>query len=1806
MSVNILLRWFFLGYLLLLTACGGGGGGSGGGNTGNITTVKAVLLDGVAQGVRYDAGSGVTGVTDADGVFYYVEGQPVSFYLGNILLGRAVPIDRPNNINVLADKIVTPLGLAGSNANLDDPQVLNRVRLLLTLDADGKPDNGIQIASSVVDALQNITSLSFDDPFDPAAVLQAARSASGQSMTLVDSTTAKQHLCDSLQRDCTSGGGNHAPTISGTPATSVNVGSVYSFTPASTDEDAGDSKTFSINKTPSWATLDTTMGKLSGTPAAADVGTTSGIVISVKDSKDASASLTAFDLTVVQPNRAPTIGGTPATSVKVGSAYSFTPAAEDLDGDAQTFSITNKPSWASFSTSTGALTGTTTAADVGITSNIIISVTDGKSLSVALPAFNLAVIAPVTPLNLAPYCMASQSTTYSDGGGSYPASNAIDGNTNTYNHANCQSGDWWQLELKSESHISEVVVTNRGAVVNSRLNGTTVYISNTPASNNTWSAAELVKTLTSDATQTVTVDPARSARYVIIKTNGSACLHMAEVAVKGIGSDTLEFSKTSYAFEVKHRTAQGGAVGTVKAIQYAGRAVTYSIDGTVPFAIDAQGNITVTGELNRETYTFTVKGTDGLGTVSVPVTVQAPFNLALEFGIATQSSTYNSSSAAGNAIDDKLETTNHTNCEVGDWWQVKLPAPTLVSRIVVTGRDTWTSRLNGAEVYVSANSATNGGMSAGDKVFTLADTANAQKILLATPKSGTYVIVKAVPKTGGTECLHMREVEVYGQAPPAPALNLSAYSFQLSHSVAVGQFVVKVNAVDYQKDAITYSLTGARVPFAIDAQGNITVSGALQAGTTYNFTVTASDGVNTASAPVVVVVTSISSVADALSTGDASVTTEQELVTETNATVTAIKSRQAQSIKSIFKLAADGSLAAGSVTGIDWDPSHDSVWFDSLSMGENFPILVSNVAAKQSSSLNKNLALAGIKDNGARYAVFGENPLHDLTRTSQPGGTANSQMQAFLKSTLEWLTQRSDLATRPFKVVVAHQPDDYWFKHDATTHQWFANAYPSTVTVNAQDACENTALVNCLTGADLLVIGQEDGTYDTNYTTPVNVNATVQAVKDAQAQGIPVLYLQYDGGMTALGKSLMAQFGLTTTDNYWRQEKLVGFVPTSLLSANGGSLDAIQTVINALAEGALNFGFSDTNCVNNVGTVTCDPTTVIDATSGNTMQTQFTGGVEAVRTALNALDGQGINLFEQSDGFRLLKVVTLLADKYRANIQYPMDKSTTDNTTFFKALFADYAVHYARSNNIYQPDMGDFTDAQVDLNSQSGISKTLTYTPTGFDEWTSTGLYAPPGKSITIRRTDASSNTVKLKFNYLRESTRLWNDNQYSRPRYMTSPVVTLQVGQTYTFSTPYGGPIYLGWTGAASSAVPFTVEFSNVLDNPLLTAFDDTSIQTFLSAVISSNSDWADIKTPYAEIHTLKSNMLSAFAKQDGNSSNGYTTQDVKDYIDDLNSYLIAGNYAYAGFTGVGLPSLDAEVQAFCSSMGLVSVNYGSSIKNLCTDAVIHAKPKIQHINSDVNAACGALCSGNPFDSGSPIMPVDWGENHEMGHNLQRERLKVYSGRSTEVSNNMFPLHTQWKWTVAQNLAKHPTQDRPSNQGAFTILQAAIGAGTTANSSHPLWSGTGTYDNAFERLSFYMQLAYTQQSWDVYTKMYLMDRILSDAVKDTSVSNNKWDAVKGLLGMGNYNRTDASNLNGNDFMYLAASKIAGKDYSNYFAAWGIEVSAAAKTQVALNGFTTQVPNLFYYVNNELPAVMPTLPDTIPLDGTSGWVDPPP
>jgi len=201
--------------------------------------------------------------------------------------------------------------------------------------------------------------------------------------------------------------------IWGAPPTAASVGMAYSFTPQTTDW-RNNTRVFAIANKPAWAQFSSSTGTLSGTPSAGSAGTYAGIVIAVSDGRS-SAALPAFTIQVAgaaappppsppppspppsppppspppspQP---PVISGTPVTSVTAGTAYAFQPAASDPAGLTVSFSVQNKPSWASFSIASGLLSGTPAATQTGTYANVVISASDGQASS-ALPAFSITV-----------------------------------------------------------------------------------------------------------------------------------------------------------------------------------------------------------------------------------------------------------------------------------------------------------------------------------------------------------------------------------------------------------------------------------------------------------------------------------------------------------------------------------------------------------------------------------------------------------------------------------------------------------------------------------------------------------------------------------------------------------------------------------------------------------------------------------------------------------------------------------------------------------------------------------------------------------------------------------------------------------------------------------------------------------------------------------------------------------------------------------------------------------------------------------------------------------------------------------------------------------------------------------------------------------------------------------------------------------------------------------------------------------------------------------------------------------------------
>ena len=220
---------------------------------------------------------------------------------------------------------------------------------------------------------------------------------------------------------------NHSPVVTGSPVTSLAPGAAYTFTPAATDAD-GDTLTWSVTGLPSWLSFNAGTHTISGTPSAANRGTSATIVVSVSDGKGGTGALAGFTITVT--NRVPTITGTPATSVAAGSAYSFTPTGADADSDTLTYSIAAKPTWATFSTTTGALTGTPASTDKGAFAGIVISANDGRGGSASLASFTITVMNTVPTITGTPVTTATVGAAYTF----TPVGADANGDTLTYSY----------------------------------------------------------------------------------------------------------------------------------------------------------------------------------------------------------------------------------------------------------------------------------------------------------------------------------------------------------------------------------------------------------------------------------------------------------------------------------------------------------------------------------------------------------------------------------------------------------------------------------------------------------------------------------------------------------------------------------------------------------------------------------------------------------------------------------------------------------------------------------------------------------------------------------------------------------------------------------------------------------------------------------------------------------------------------------------------------------------------------------------------------------------------------------------------------------------------------------------------------------------------------------------------------------------------------------------------------------------------------------------------------------------------------
>lgn len=146
------------------------------------TTKTGQFIDSAVANVNYSTAT-QSGKTNSDGEFEYVEGETVTFSIGDIDLPSAT--SKPQ---------VTPLDLV-EDGTVDATEVVNIARFLQTLDSDGDPSNGITIEDAVHNAAANISiDFSAADFASNQTLINFIADAVSESATLVSETDAKAHL----------------------------------------------------------------------------------------------------------------------------------------------------------------------------------------------------------------------------------------------------------------------------------------------------------------------------------------------------------------------------------------------------------------------------------------------------------------------------------------------------------------------------------------------------------------------------------------------------------------------------------------------------------------------------------------------------------------------------------------------------------------------------------------------------------------------------------------------------------------------------------------------------------------------------------------------------------------------------------------------------------------------------------------------------------------------------------------------------------------------------------------------------------------------------------------------------------------------------------------------------------------------------------------------------------------------------------------------------------------------------------------------------------------------------------------------------------------------------------------------------------------------------------------------------------------------------------------------------------------------------------------------------------------------------
>lgn len=701
---------------------------------------------------------------------------------------------------------------------------------------------------------------------------------------------------------------------------------------------------------------------------------------------------------------------------------------------------------------------------------------------------------------------------------------------------------------------------------------------------------------------------------------------------------------------------------------------------------------------------------------------------------------------------------------------------------------------------------------------------------------------------------------------------------------------------------------------------------------------------------------------------------------------------------------------------------------------------------------------------------------------------------------------------------------------------WINTQYPDW---NVTLCDDKTTHSSCLTQADLIITGSS-GDLSEPYVT--------QLLTTPQQQKIPLLYMHLHSWnsvpltQTVLGVMDFSMQGPGGPGNFFSPDKAEWPNYRVMLDAKPSLTDEYLWLA-LFREGSP--GFNLANCASS-----CDAN----------FNDEYRPALNTIRAQLQSLDRQHLDMFSQNN-YQLYKLITLLGDSYRSQITYPMDVATSETMDFLKAMFADYTVYNFREVNPVPADLGNFS--RTDFSHITPTNKIVNLiSKQGFR---STGVYALPGQTVTVSRMDSSDVKTWVFINTQRSgSTHEYADNGYNRPKYLQSTHVEVKPGETIKFTSPYGGPMQVKFNKGERST---QFNITNIGLHPYWR--NDMDGGHFMQQLADSEFDWAELATPHFEVHSRLDKMKTTMAKEPLWDTPVKMSEAIMTHVHNYPHLL-------AGFKGPNIDSVN-EITEFAASQGWE----------------IDAIDTVKHMNAD-QPTCGSGCSGNPYDASWSFSPTGHGDIHELGHGLEKGRLR-FDGHDGHASTNPYSYYT--KSRGFKESGKLPSCQGLSIQKGFDLLQASM------NQADPfaymqeakLTSWSDGMATMLQMMIAAQKNGALQDGWHLLARLHILLREFERAKGSEEI----WLQKRAQLGFSQFSLDAAKGISNNDFLLIAMSYSTRLDYRQLYQMWGLATSQAAQDQIAEFNFTVIAKQIYVYNPGDYCLGLDL--QSIPVDGNQVW-----